>query len=102
MDPAAVCALSFLLLYCSFGLFDKYLAVALAHCLFKVSLAVWILKGFMSGVPKALNETAFIGGYPFHTFLSRYSYLRSPLVLACRRSDVRTCASDVHLCEYAK
>ena len=60
--------MSFLLLYCAFGLFDKYLAVALAHCLFKVSLAVWILKGFMSGVPKALNETAFIDGYPFHTF----------------------------------
>jgi glycerol transport system permease protein len=33
------------------GLFDTHIAVALAHCLFNVPLAVWILEGFMSGVP---------------------------------------------------
>jgi glycerol transport system permease protein len=32
----------------AFGLFDTHIAVALAHCLFNVPLAVWILEGFMS------------------------------------------------------
>ena len=33
------------------GLFDTHIAVALAHCLFNVPLAVWILEGFMSRRP---------------------------------------------------
>jgi glycerol transport system permease protein len=48
MAPAAVFALPFFQLYSAVGLFDTHIAVALAHCLFNVPLAVWILEGFMS------------------------------------------------------
>ena len=68
MAPPAVFALPFFQLYSAIGLFDTHLAVALAHCLFNIPLAVWILEGFMSGVPKELDETAFIDGHPFHRF----------------------------------
>ena len=68
MAPPAVFALPFFQLYSALELFDTHLAVALAHCLFNVPLAVWILEGFMSGVPKELDETAFIDGHPFHKF----------------------------------
>ena len=68
MAPAAVFALPFFQLYSAIGLFDTHIAVALAHCLFNVPLAVWILEGFMSGVPKELDELAFIDGYPFWKF----------------------------------
>ena len=44
------------------------LAVALAHTLFNIPLAVWILEGFMSGVPKELDETAYVDGYSFWRF----------------------------------
>ena len=63
MAPAAVFALPFFQLYSAIGLFDTHIAVALAHCLFNIPLAVWILEGFMSGVPKELDELAFIDGY---------------------------------------
>ena len=56
MAPAAVFALPFFQLYSSVGLFDTHLAVALAHCLFNIPLAVWILEGFMRGVPKELGR----------------------------------------------
>ncbi len=69
MAPAAVFALPFFQLYSAIGLFDTHLAVALAHCLFNIPLAVWILEGFMSGVPKELDETAFIDGYGFCALL---------------------------------
>ncbi len=59
MAPPAVFALPFFQLYSAVGLFDTHLAVALAHCLFNIPLAVWILEGFMSGVPKELDETAY-------------------------------------------
>jgi len=68
MAPPAVFALPFFQLYSSVGLFDKHIAVALAHCLFNVPLAVWILEGFMRGVPKEIDETAYIDGYSFGRF----------------------------------
>ncbi len=71
MAPPAVFLLPFFFLYESIGLFDTIWAVALAHALFNVPLAVWILEGFMSGVPKAIDETAFIDGYSLPRFFLR-------------------------------
>ncbi|MGB8815476.1 MAG: carbohydrate ABC transporter permease, partial [Paracoccaceae bacterium] len=68
MAPPAVFALPFFQFYSSVGLFDTHIAVALAHCLFNVPLAVWILEGFMRGVPKEIDETAYIDGYSFPRF----------------------------------
>ncbi|MBF2761209.1 MAG: carbohydrate ABC transporter permease [Ectothiorhodospiraceae bacterium AqS1] len=68
MAPPAVFALPFFQLYSAIELFDTHIAVALAHCLFNIPLAVWILEGFMSGVPKELDETAYIDGYSFPRF----------------------------------
>jgi glycerol transport system permease protein len=71
MAPPAVFALPFFQLYSEVGLFDTPWAVALSHTLFNVPLAVWILEGFMSGVPKALDETAFVDGYSYPRFFIR-------------------------------
>ncbi|ACU89537.1 carbohydrate ABC transporter permease [Desulfomicrobium baculatum] len=68
MAPPAVFLLPFFQLYSTFNLIDTHIAVALAHCLFNVPLAVWILEGFMSGVPREIDETAFIDGYSFPRF----------------------------------
>ncbi len=68
MAPAAVFALPFFQLYSSIGLFDTHIAVALSHCLFNLPLAVWILEGFMSGIPKEIDETAFVDGYSWPRF----------------------------------
>ncbi len=68
MAPPAVFALPFFNLYSAIGLFDTPWAVALAHCLFNVPLAVWILEGFMSGVPREIDETAAIDGYSLPHF----------------------------------
>ena len=71
MAPPAVFALPFFQLYSAVGLFDTHIAVALAHALFNIPLAVWILEGFMSGVPKELDETAYVDGYPFWRFFTK-------------------------------
>ena len=68
MAPPAVFALPFFQLYSAVNLFDTHIAVALAHTLFNIPLAVWILEGFMSGVPKELDETAYVDGYSFWRF----------------------------------
>ena len=68
MAPPAVFVLPFFQLYSGIGLFDTPWAVALSHTLFNIPLAVWILEGFMSGVPKELDETAYLDGYSFPGF----------------------------------
>ncbi len=50
------------------GLLTPTLPWPLPNCLFNVPLAVWILEGFMSGVPKEIDETAYIDGYTFPKF----------------------------------
>lgn len=68
MAPPAVFALPFFQLYSAVGLFDTHWAVALAHTLFNIPLAVWILEGFMSGIPREIDETAMVDGYSFPAF----------------------------------
>lgn len=68
MAPSAVFLLPFFNLYSTFGLIDTHIAVALSHCLFNVPLAVWVLEGFMSGVPREIDETAYLDGYSFPRF----------------------------------
>jgi glycerol transport system permease protein len=68
MTPPAVFLLPFFQLYSAIGLMDTHLAVALAHMVFNVPLAVWILEGFMSSVPREIDETAYIDGYSFPRF----------------------------------
>ncbi|HZG19509.1 MAG TPA: carbohydrate ABC transporter permease [Herbaspirillum sp.] len=71
MTPPAVFLLPFFQLYSTIGLSDTHIAVALAHMLFNVPLAVWILEGFMSGVPREIDETAYIDGFSFPRFFLR-------------------------------
>ena len=71
MAPPAVFLLPFFQLYSSVGLFDTHIAVALAHTLFNVPLAVWILEGFMSAVPREIDEMAYMDGYWFPHFFVR-------------------------------
>lgn len=71
MTPPAVFLLPFFQLYTAIGLMDTHVGVALAHMVFNVPLAVWILEGFMSGVPREIDETAYIDGYSFPRFFLR-------------------------------
>ncbi|MBS3813197.1 carbohydrate ABC transporter permease [Candidatus Bipolaricaulota bacterium] len=68
MAPTAAFIVPFFALYSNIGLFDTHIAVALAHALFNLPLAIWILEGFMSGIPKEIDETAFVDGYSFPHF----------------------------------
>jgi glycerol transport system permease protein len=63
--------LPFFQLYSSIGLFDTPWAVALSHTLFTVPLSVWILEGFISGIPREIDETAYLDGYSFSRFFLR-------------------------------
>lgn len=68
MTPPAAVAIPLFQLYSTLGIIDTHFAVALAHCLFTVPIAVWILEGFISAVPRELDEIAQLDGYSFPHF----------------------------------
>ncbi|MBF0280029.1 MAG: carbohydrate ABC transporter permease [SAR324 cluster bacterium] len=68
MIPPATVAIPLFQLYSTMGIVDTHIAVALAHCLFTVPIAVWILEGFISAVPREIDEIAQLDGYSFPHF----------------------------------
>ena len=55
------------------GLFDIYglQGILLAHVFFNVPLAIWILEGFISAIPREMDESARIDGHGVVSFMRR-------------------------------
>lgn len=62
MPPIAV-AIPIYLMYRQFGLSDTALGMILLYTAVNVSLAVWLLKGFIDEIPREYEEAAMIDGY---------------------------------------
>lgn len=62
MPPIAV-AIPIYLMYRTLGLNDSYLGLILLYTAVNLSLAVWLLKGFMDEIPREYEEAAMVDGY---------------------------------------
>jgi multiple sugar transport system permease protein len=62
MPPIAV-AIPIFLMYRELGLSDTKLGMILLYTSVNVSLAVWLLKGFIDEIPREYEEAAMIDGY---------------------------------------
>ncbi|MEJ8569932.1 carbohydrate ABC transporter permease [Microbaculum marinum] len=62
MPPIAV-AIPIFLMYRMVGLSDTHLGMILLYTAVNVSLAVWLLKGFIDEIPREYEEAALIDGY---------------------------------------
>jgi multiple sugar transport system permease protein len=62
MPPIAV-AIPIYLMYRQLGLTDTYLGMILLYTAVNVSLAVWLLKGFIDEIPREYEEAALVDGY---------------------------------------
>jgi glycerol transport system permease protein len=71
MLAPAILLVPFIEIFARLGMIDTHLAVALAHCFFNVPLAIWMLEGFISAVPKEIDESAAIDGHSQTSFLLR-------------------------------
>jgi multiple sugar transport system permease protein len=68
MPPIAV-AIPIYLMYRQLGLSDTRLGMILLYTAVNVSLAVWLLKGFIDEIPREYEEAAMIDGYSrLHAF----------------------------------
>jgi glycerol transport system permease protein len=71
MMAPAILLIPFVEIFTRLGLMDTYLAVALAHCFFNVPLAIWMLEGFISAVPREIDESAALDGHSTAGFMLR-------------------------------
>ncbi len=62
MPPIAV-AIPIFLMYRALGLTDTHVGMILLYTAVNVSLAVWLLKGFIDEIPREYEEAALIDGY---------------------------------------
>jgi multiple sugar transport system permease protein len=63
MLPAVVVTVPLFLMYRQVRLHDTHLGMILLYTVFNLSLAVWLLKGFMDEIPKEYEEAALVDGY---------------------------------------
>lgn len=71
MVAPAVLLVPFVQIFSDLDLIDTYLAVALAHCFFNIPIAIWILEGFISAIPREIDEAARVDGYTHIEFFGR-------------------------------
>lgn len=62
MPPVAV-AIPIFLMYRTLGLSDTHLGMIFLYTAVNISLAVWLLKGFIDEIPREYEEAALIDGY---------------------------------------
>src|SRR5262249_34946112 len=62
MPPIAV-AIPIYLMYRQLGLSDTKLGMILLYTSINVSLAIWLLKGFIDEIPREYEEAAMVDGY---------------------------------------
>jgi multiple sugar transport system permease protein len=69
LPPLAV-VVPVLLMYRWFSLENTHLGLILLYTSFNLSLAVWLMKGFVDEIPRAFEEAALVDGYsPLRTFV---------------------------------
>lgn len=68
MMAPAILLVPFVQIFSELRLIDTYIAVAIAHCFFNVPIAIWILEGFISAVPREMDESAMMDGHRFPRF----------------------------------
>ena len=63
MIPPAIVIIPMVQLFSAARLIDTHIAVALAHSMFTIPIAIWILEGFLSSIPIEMEEIAQADGY---------------------------------------
>lgn len=62
MPPLAV-VIPVLIMYRELGLLASHAGLVLLYTAFNLSLAVWLMKGFIDEIPRAFEEAALVDGY---------------------------------------
>lgn len=63
MVPPIAVVFPIFLLYVFFGLVDTYLGLILLYTAFSLPYVIWMMRGYILDIPRALEEAALVDGY---------------------------------------
>jgi len=63
MVPPIAVVFPIFLLYVFFGLVDTYVGIILLYTAFNLPYVIWMMRGYIMDVPRALEEAALVDGY---------------------------------------
>jgi len=69
--PPIVTLIPFFLMFLFLGLSDNYLSLILAYAMFDLPYVIWIIRGFVEGIPKEAEEAAQVDGCSVIQVLTR-------------------------------
>jgi multiple sugar transport system permease protein len=78
MFPAVVLFISVYMIVNSLGLIDTHLGLIACHCILTFPFALWMLKSFFEGIPRDIDEAAWVDGA---SFLRTFFAIILPLAL---------------------
>jgi multiple sugar transport system permease protein len=62
MIPYIVCTIPLFLLFRRLGWYDTYLGLIIAHLVITIPQSVWILLGFVQGIPTEIEDAGMVDG----------------------------------------
>ncbi len=62
MLPPIVALVPLYYMFANAGMLDNVLSIALIHAAFNMPIVIWIIKDFFDGIPKEVEEAAFVDG----------------------------------------
>jgi len=71
MAPPAAFLIPYYALYTYLNLFDTLQGLIIINSIGNLPFIIWLLKGFIDGIPKDIEEAAFIDGYTFWQMLRK-------------------------------
>jgi len=71
MAPPVVFSIPYLMIWRGLNLWDTHYGLVLAYMVFLIPLTIWILAGFLSSIPKEIDEAAYIDGYSTFTLFRK-------------------------------
>lgn len=62
MAPPIAAVIPLFILMIQFGLYNKHIGLVIVYLLFNLPLVIWMTRGFISDIPKELDEAAMLDG----------------------------------------
>ncbi len=88
MFPSFLSMTALYTLFLNFGLLDKPVALVIIYAAGAIPYNVWLVKGYLDGLPKEVDEAAYIDGCSyFTTFRKIVLPLSTPIITYCAVSQ---------------
>lgn len=71
MAPPVVFSIPYLMIFRGLNIWDTHHGLILAYMVFEIPVTIWIIASFLSGVPREIEEAAYIDGYSTFTLFRK-------------------------------